>query len=268
MNPTVSPPGPCGRRARTTTVACAWVLAAWALADTCAALDVEVIDARLTYVDTPGLTSVERSGSVTPTGAASPASDGERAPHERRGYSIEAGAFVGSALWPDDHAGLMLGVSLLDAVSGGTYSGGTAGPGGTAVTKEDLDAFAVKVHVGPYITYHALRLELLPFLAVGPSRGTFYANNPPATGAAAALSELFGSTTEVHSDIGTYLAYGAQLGLYFEPHVSGSFLIGGGAGYEGFRSRVHFSTNASTGGATDVLSGHGVDVFLSVGGRF
>jgi len=225
------------------------------------ALSLDFIDTRLSYVDTPGLSGISRSGAST-DGAPDPGADGEQHPTARRGFSIEAGVFAGERLCHAQDAGLMAGLSLFDTIRGGTTS-----PAVNGVSKEDLDAFGVKLHAGPYLRLRQFRFELLPFAAIGPGRGSIYGNIPLAE-QGSPESELFGTQTEVHSDIATFYDLGAQLDAYYAPVESGSFLIGAALGYETFTSTVTFPSNAITGGSTDHLSGHGLDLVVSAGGTF
>jgi len=225
------------------------------------AVSLDFIDTRLSYVDTPGLSTISRSGAAAPDGTPEPSGNGEQHPESRRGFSVEAGVFAGQRLCRDHDAGLMAGISLFDTIRGGTTS-----PAATGVYKEDLDAFGVKLHIGPYLRLRQFRLELLPFAAIGPGRGSLYGNIPVAEGSPE--SELFGTQTEIHSDIATFYDYGAQLGAYYAPAESGSFLIGAALGYEAFTSTVTFPQNSLTGGSTDRLAGHGLDLVISAGGTF
>jgi len=226
------------------------------------AMSLDFIDTRMTYVATPGLSSISRSGATDPGGTPAPANDGEQHPQARRGYSIEGGVFAGTRLCREQDAGLMAGLSLFDTVRGGTVSAAYNG-----VAKEDLDAFGVKMHLGAYLRLRQFRFECLPFAAIGPSRGAAYATVPLAE-QDSPESELLGTQVEVHSDISTFYDYGLQLGACYAPVEAGSFLVGAALGYEAFTSTVTFPQNATTGGATDRLSGHGLDLVISAGGSF
>jgi len=222
----------------------------------------DFIDTRLSYVDTPGLSTISRSGAQTGTGSEDPAADGQQHPAARRGFSVEAGVFAGERLCHAQDAGLMAGISLFDTIRGGTTAASVNG-----VSKEDLDAFGITLHLGPYLRLRQFRFELLPFAAIGPGRGSIYGNIPLAE-QGSPESELFGTQTEVHSDIATFYDYGAQLGAYYAPAASGSFLIGAALGFEAFAATVTFPQNAITGGSTDRLAGHGLDLVISAGGTF
>ncbi len=229
--------------------------------------ETDPLDGRLGYSTMPGIGRTERSGASDSAGAAQPASNGTFHPQAEVGYALSAGAVIGLASW-DHGLGLAAGLAISDGISTGGTSGSRSEPGFGGVDREQLHAIALVIESGP--TWHCqdLRLELMPDLAVGVARGSLDVPTIANSSSSSIAALLGGSSTTVQSKPAFYLGYGLHLAAYYAPEEAGSLVIGAGVGYQAFTSKVVYTANASTGGATDRLSGAAITLMVELGGRF
>jgi hypothetical protein len=230
------------------------------------ALDLDDLEPRLSVEDRPGLDAIARTRSSTTAGAPDPAGNGTITGHARRGYAIEAGMLATVPLSEESPWCVVGGLGVRDGENGMDLAG-TAGPGGTVVNREDLDAFAVALHAGVAWRAGSWRLSIVPFLDIGVARAVYSA--PSASTSSSSFSALFaGSSTEVRSGAGLYTAEGVAFECAYAPVDPGSMVLALGVGYEAMDARVAITPNATTGGASDHLSGHGLVAAATIGSRF
>ncbi len=136
------------------------------------------LDVRLIYDDTPGIARIQRTHASTMTGTADPAGDGTLHPHAMRGYAIGAGVVVGLPIDADDGLDALLGADLCDGIARGQLPSAGA-PGGATASREDLDAFALRLRGGVSWRFGDFRVEAAPFAAIGVARATFEGTQVP-----------------------------------------------------------------------------------------